>query len=376
MKKYASAFLAAALAAAGFACRATRPNLAPRPEPLGFPLMEDKSLPFAGTAVGPIRVRYGVAYFSTDEGFLYSVDALSPRILWRFKADKPLAAAPEIGEDSILARDEGSTIYVLDEDGRLAWKTTSSDPVTTAVRERGGRIYFGCAHGRIVALDAGKDGQILWRFESGSAVRSGPAFSGSLVYFGSDDGRLFAFDGAGGEPVWTFRARGAVLADPAVAGPRVLFGTGDRYLYCLSASTGKKKWAFRPGGALSSPACVSGKRAVFAGADSVVYCVSAGSGEILWWRPVPARILHAPMIADGVVLVSSLSRDVLGFELGTGLPVGKYTAASEVQNGALWSTPYVLVIEADPESSAERLVFLKRDRRPVNAIRIPHEIRR
>ncbi len=376
MKKSAALILAVALAAAGSACRAPRPNLAPRPETLGFPLMEEGSLPFAGTAVGSIRVRYGVAYFSTQEGCLYGVDALSRRVLWSFKTDRPIPAPPEIGEDTIFIRDEGNTIYGVDESGRLAWRATPEDPVTSAVRERGGRIYFGCGNGQIAALEAGKNGRPVWRFQAASAVRAGPVFAGPLVLFGSDDGRLFALDGASGRPVWTFRANGAVVVDPAVSGGRVFFVTAARYFYCLGASSGKKKWAFRVGGTLASPPSVSGKRAVFTGSDSVAYCVDTGNGEILWWRPVPARVVHSPSVADGVVLVSSASTELLGFELRTGMPVGKYKATSEVESGAEWTTPYVLVIEADPESSAERLVFLKRDRRPVNVIRKPHEIRR
>lgn len=375
MKGSAAAFLAAALVASSFACRPARPNLAPRPETLGFPLMEDRALPFDGTAIGPVRIHYGVAYFSTEEGVLYSVDALSRRVLWTFKADKSLTAAPEIGEDSVLIRDEGNTIYKLDEGGRLVFRTTPPDPVTSPVREYQGRIYFGCANGRIAALDVGNGGREAWEFEAGAPVRSGPVFAGDLVVFGTDNGRVYALR-AGGEVLWTFAARGAVFVDPAVSGGRIYFGTGERYFYGLSVSTGKRTWVFRPAGAPVRPPCVSGKRLVFAGSDSVLYCLSAGNGEILWWRSIPARVPHAPFIADGIVLVSAFSTDILGFDIRSGIKVGSYRAESELRAGARWTTPYVLIVESDPESGAGRLVFLKRDRRPVQVIGTPNGVRR
>jgi outer membrane protein assembly factor BamB len=376
MKKLPAAILAAAIvAASSFACRPPRPNLAPRPEKLGFPLMEESSIAFAGTISGPIRIRYGVAYFSTDEGLLYSVDALSRRVLWTFRADRPILVPPEIGDEAILVRDEGNTIYRLDEGGRLVFKATPADPVTSPVRERLGLVYFGCANGRVAALDPLNGGRTAWEFRTGAAVRAGPVFSGDMVVFGFDDGRVRAFK-AGGEVLWTFAARGAVLVDPAIADGRVYFGTEERCFYCLSASTGRRKWVSRAAGAPAHPPLAVGKRVVFAGSDSVTYCVARGNGEIVWWRPVTARVVHAPSIADGTVLVSGLSPELSGFDLRSGLPVGSYRAESDLEAGARWTTPYVLVAEADPESSGGKLAFLKRDRRPVQVIGPPDGVRR
>jgi len=329
--------------------------------------MEESALPFEGTANTSVAVRYGVAYFTTEEGSLYSVDVLSRRVLWRFAADRPVSAPPELCADEILIRDEGDTIYVLDTDGHLILKTTPPDPVTTAVREFGGRIYFGCATGQIFALDAQGSGQPLWRFEAGSAVRCGPVFSGGLVIFGTDNGRLLAMDSAG-KPAWTYAAAGPIIVDPAVSGGRVYFGTSGRYFYCLASDTGKKRWAFRLAGALVHPPAVVGKRLIFGASNSVVYCLSAGSGDILWWQAVASRVLHPPSVADGVVLVSSGSPDVFGCDLRGGYLVGNYRAAGDLQAGAAWVSPYLFVIERDAGVGSEKVVFLKRDRRPVQAL--------
>jgi outer membrane protein assembly factor BamB len=375
MRRTSAALLALALGLGLSACRPARPNMAPRPETLGFPLIEEKALPFEGTANGPVRVRYGTAYFTTEEGFLYSVDVLSQRILWRFKADRPLPSGPELGDESVSVRDEGNTIYVLDTDGRMIFKTTPADPVTTPVREFQGRIYFGCGNGRIAALDVQKNGQPAWEYDAGTALRSGPIFLGSLVIFGTEDSRLMALDSAG-KPVWTFIARGAVRVDPAASAGRIYFGTEDRYFYCLAAATGKKKWVFRLAGAPVRPPASAGKLVIFAASDSVVYCLRARNGEIVWWQPVPSRVVQGLSVADGVVLASSSSPDLVGFDLKAGFRTGSCRAAGDLRAGAEWATPYVVIIEPDPASAGERIVFLKRDRRPVETFGKPDPVRR
>jgi outer membrane protein assembly factor BamB len=357
------------------ACRPARLNMAPRPETLGFPLIEEKALAFEGTAHGPVMIRYGTAYFTTEEGFLYSVDIQSERILWRFKADAPFPSAPELGDDSISVRDEGNTIYVLDTDGRLILKTTPAEPLTTPVREFQGRIYFGCGNGRIAALDVQKNGRPLWEYDAGATVRSGPIFVGGLVLFGTDNGRVHALD-VSGKPAWTFSARGPVRVDPAASDGRIYFATGDRYFYCLAAVTGKKKWVFRLAGTLVSPPRPTGRLVIFAASDSVAYCLRARNGEIAWWQFIPSRVVLGLSVADGIVLVSSSSPDVVGFNLKAGYRTGSYRAAGDLRAGAEWATPYLVIIEPDPASAGERIVFLKRDRRPVRALGKPSVVRR
>jgi outer membrane protein assembly factor BamB len=375
MKKLTAALSAAVMLGATLYCAKHRPNLAPRPEALGFPLMEAGSLAFEGTANSPVRERYGTAYFTTAEGSVYAVDVPSKRAIWRFQASNPVPSAPELGEESLLVRDGENTIYVLDFDGRLVLKSNSPAPIATAVREYRNKIYFGSSNGRIFAVDPIANGAVLWEFDAGAAVASGPVFSAGLIIFGMEDGRIVALTEAG-RSSWTFAARGTVTAGPTASGDRLYFGTAERFFYALAASTGKKKWQFRLPAALLQPPVIAGKRLVLAGSDSVVYCLSARSGEILWWQAVPSRVVHCPSVADGIVVVSSLSPDIAGYNLRGGYPVGRYAGPEDLLAGAVWLTPYLFVIESDPATAGERMVFLVRDRRPVQTLGDTNPIRR
>jgi len=375
MKKNIAALLASVALCAMAACHTARPNLAPRPEALNFPLREAGAQVIEGNVVGPVAARYGTAWFATEEGAVYAVEIRSMRTIWRFQPGAPIPVAPEPGDDLVWVRDEDNTIYGLDREGRPVFKTTPADPVATAVREREGLIFFGCGNGRIAALDVRENGQSVWEFNAGAAVVSGPAFSDGLVIFGTEDGRLLALDG-GGRPRWTFTTKGVVRVDPVPADGWLYFGTSERYFCKVRAATGKQKWAFRLAGSPLHPPAVEGRRVLFPASDSVVYCLSTGNGEILWWQSVPARIVHAPVVSDGVVLVSGLSRDVAGYDLRGGFRVGGYTAAGDLQSGAAWASPCLFVIETDPDTGRQRLVFLVRDRRPVQTLGEKDPVRR
>jgi outer membrane protein assembly factor BamB len=357
--------LAALCALAG--CHRARPNMAPRPEALNFPLREAGALGFEGTLAGEVTDRYGTAWFATDEGDVYAIEIRAMRILWKFRAEAPVATSPEPGDDLVWVRDAANTIYGLDREGRPAFRTDSAGPVTTSVREHGGRIYFGCADGRIAALDIQEKGKHVWEFEAGSAVVSGPAFSDGLAIFATDDGRLLALDD-GGRRKWTLSTKGAVRVTAVVSDGWLYFGTSERYFCKVRAATGKQEWAFRLAGTPLRTPVVTGRRLLFPASDSVMYCLSAGNGEILWWQSFPARVVHALVVSDGVVLVSGLSREVVGYDVGGGFRVGGYTAAGEIATGPAWASPDLLVIETDPGTGRQRMAFLVRDRRPVQTL--------
>lgn len=107
------------------------------PSVLTFPLVEAGRVDIEGTVVGQPRARDGVVYLATREGFLTAVVASSQAILWRFKAGDAFAAGPEFGQDHIVIRDRGNTLYVLESRGEPVL-----DAVTSLMKEVGyGKDY-------------------------------------------------------------------------------------------------------------------------------------------------------------------------------------------------------------------------------------------
>ncbi len=330
------------------------------PVTLRFPLVEAGSVDIGGAVVGQPRAMDGIVYYATRDGRLTAVVVPARQVFWRFKADHPVSAGPELGEGRVLLRDEGNVLYVLDPRGTLLRKRSLGGVVTTAVRERAGRITFGTEDGRIQAWEGRAqtgDGPV-WIYEASAKVTAGPVFAGDLVLFGTADGRVLALDSAG-TLAWDFAARGPVRADPAVAGDRVYFGTEEMSFFCLDARTGRKRWSRRLQGTPLHPALVHGSKVAVAASNSVVYVLSRRGGSIISWQAVQSRIVHEPAAAGPVLLFASSGRGLAAHDLKADRRIGEHLASGAWVSGPVWAPPFVVGFEEDEASGRQRLVFFE-----------------
>jgi outer membrane protein assembly factor BamB len=356
------------LGMAGINCAVPRKGPLVDPSAVRFPLVEAGMLEIEGTVAGQPRARDGIVYFAEREGFLTAVVAPSRRVFWKFKAEHTVSASPELGEDHILFRDDANVLYVIDFRGALVFKKQIGETVTSAFREENGRAYFGTASGKVIALDLSGHGAPVWEFPTAAAITAGPVFSGDLVIFGTADGKLMVFDNMG-KPVWEFVANGAITAAPAVADGRIYFGTENRFFYCLNAATGKKSWSRRLQGAPLHPALVLGRRLVVPASNSVIYFISRRGGSILSWGAVPSRIVHESAVAGPLVLITSGGPDLVSYDIATGKRLGEHLASGPLAAGALWVSPFIILVTEAGESGRQRFVFLRP--KPVTASAVP-----
>lgn len=345
-----------ALALAGCAGPISRPLI--DPSAVRFPLVEAGTLEIEGTVVGQPRARDAIVYFATREGFLTAVVVPARQASWRFKAEHTISASPELSENHILLRDDTDVLYVIDFRGTLVFKKRLDEDVTSPVREYRGRVYFGTVNGKVMALDPSANGAPAWEYRAAAAITAGPVFAGDMAIFGTADGQLIALDQAG-KIVWKFIAKGRIAVDPAAGNARLYFGTEDRNFYCLRAGTGKRIWSRRLQGAPLHPALVSGRRIALAVSNSVVYFLSGRGGSILSWEAVPSRIVHDIAIAGPLILVSSATPNLMAIDFATGKRAGEHLASGPLAAGALWVSPFVVLITEGEESGRQRLVFLR-----------------
>ena len=245
--------------------------------------------------------------------------------------------------------------------------------MTTAVRAKDGKLYFGTSGGKVVALDIARAGRRSGSIEPPRPrplSRQAPHFVGDRIVFGTADGRILAL-GQDGSPVWEFAADGAIRTDPVSSGGRLYFGTEGRRFYCLKATKGRKIWSRRLQGAPVHPALVLGRRLVVAASNSVVYFLARRGGSIVSWEPVPSRIIYAPVAAGPFVLVSAASPGFKSLNALTGSRVGEHPTAGPVVAGAVWSPPFVILFEEDPDSGRQRLAVFKSRQGPVDIARRP-----
>ncbi len=218
------------------------------------PVSETMPDPFDCYLSSPV-VWKGAVYFGSGDGNIYSLNAASGALNWKFKTGDVVHASPAIADGTLFIGSWDSYFYALDAlTGQEKWRfKTGEDPDThnqvgiqSSAAVADGVVYFGCRDSHLYALDA-KSGLKKWAFAtngswivSSPAVKDGklyfvtsdssllyeldtrsgavlhsagfshwylfssPALAGSILYFGSTQGKLVAVDLAGFKPLWTF----------------------------------------------------------------------------------------------------------------------------------------------------------------------------
>jgi len=192
------------------------------------PVAETMPDPFDCYLSSPV-VWKGAVYFGSGDGNIYSLNAVSGALNWKFKTGDVVHASPAIADGTVFVGSWDSYFYALDAStGREKWRfKTGEDPDThnqvgiqSSAAVVDGVVYFGCRDSHLYALDA-KSGEKKWAFSGeGSWVVSSPAVKGGVVYFvTSDSSLLYALDAKTGAVLHSLGFNHWYLySSPAIAG--------------------------------------------------------------------------------------------------------------------------------------------------------------
>ena len=261
-------------------------------------------------------VANGMVYVGSYDGKFYALDAQTGGVKWKFatEGEKRFEAkgihgflpknqiiadpfdiflsSPVVADGSVFFGSGDGNLYSLDAtSGSLRWKFKTGDVIHASPAYADGVVFVGSWDSYFYAVDA-KSGKEKWKFHGGEdalvhnqvGFQSSPAVVDGVVYTGCRDAQLYALDAANGELKWKFdNAFSWVITSPAVADGKVYFGTSDSSLYHVAeAATGKslvkkedKAYLF------SSPAVTND--VVFIGVlNGTLEARDRNSGELLW----------------------------------------------------------------------------------------------
>jgi outer membrane protein assembly factor BamB len=329
-----------------------------------------RALGVGGIWASPV-VAGGVVYVGSHNDYLYALDAITGRRLWRFRGGGA-CAAPAVADgvvylSSVYLGGDGS-LYALDvATGQLLWEYgLGYNNCWDLVAVVNGTIYAGESavegNGRIYALGA-MTGELKWTFEVENNNRLHClATDNEVVYVSSEkmlpyglpeDARLYALDARDGHQLWVFEIREEWAYDgacPVISDGMLYIGSTGRYeqgnwlpahLYALDAATGELRWRFHLEGdtvkteSLLSPAVSDGVVYVVAqqttvpGSDdfeqwSTVYALDSVTGDVLWSSqigPGYGQVEIPPTVAGGQVYIGTGWGWVFALDATTGDPV-------------------------------------------------------
>lgn len=231
------------------------------------------------------------------------VDAVDNEEVWSYVTGvDELATSPAVGDGVVYLGDRGGTAYAVDEgSGGLVWSTEVSSRPLPSPKQVGDYVFFGSN-----MLDAGT-GEVVRQHES---VESTVAVGDDFFYV-IRDGVLRAFDGDG-DVVWRYEQEAPSEIEPVFYDGRVLLGGGSAV--SLDGGSGDVIWELLDGDSwVNTPAVGDGRiylisRDIDDMSGSVV-CVDMEDGERVWRRDSIAYTSQPPVVVDGVLLYVNSAQD-------------------------------------------------------------------
>ncbi|MFF8713089.1 PQQ-binding-like beta-propeller repeat protein [Streptomyces sp. NPDC015184] len=274
--------------------------------------------------------------------------------LWSFQTDDKVKTKPTIANGVVYFGSNDNNVYALDAaTGKKHWSLDTGSVVYSSSVVVGDLLYVGTYLNGLYAVDAAT-GKRRWVFGDGSIFWS-PVVVDDVVYVGSSNGHFYAVDAVTGKQKWSFRCRknGDVTEAPVVVNGVVYFGSDDDHLYALDAETGKRRWAFPVlDGVNSAPVVADGLVYI---SSSRLYAVNAATGKQQWSRvgakyknPVAGnRALLSPTVADGVVYVGDSIEYLFALDAATGKKRWAFETESNIFAAAAVADGVVYVPSAD-----------------------------
>jgi outer membrane protein assembly factor BamB len=232
-----------------------------------LPEAENMPDPFDFYLSSPVLSRDAV-YFGSGDGNVYSLDAGSGKVNWKFQTGDVVHASPAVSDGTVYVGSWDSYFYALDAaNGKEKWRFKTGEDaaihnqvgIQSSAAVADSIVYFGCRDSNFYALDAAT-GEKKWSFNNkGSWVITSPAVYDGKVYFGTSDTKLFyGFeDQAGGTPTLSLQFTWPIFSSPAVAGDTVYFGSHSGVLTAVDLKSAKVAWTFQTDGARQNLAGLS-----------------------------------------------------------------------------------------------------------------------
>jgi eukaryotic-like serine/threonine-protein kinase len=281
------------------------------------------SLPAAETMPDPFDVYLSsptvwenAVYFGSGDGNVYSLDAASGNLKWKFQTGDVVHASPAVADGTVFVGSWDSYFYSLDAaSGKEKWRfKTGEDPdihnqvgIQSSAAVGDGVVYFGCRDSNFYAVDEAT-GQEKWKFNNkGSWVVGSPAVGGGKVYFAtSDSSMLYELDAKSGTLVFSLKFKGwPLFSSPAIAGNMLYVGSNDGRLMAIDLNSQKPAWTFQTegsqehGAAYTKPDGSPKYEAAFT--ENFYDNMVAGVAKMM----SVGAVLSSPVIVDSVIYVGS-----------------------------------------------------------------------
>lgn len=187
-------------------------------------------------------------YIGSTDSCLYSLDARTGKIHWKFKADHMIRATPQVYNQWVYCASWSGKCYAIDrQTGTQAWMVDLHQPVLSQPAVKDGKLVIGSRHAWLWCMDAQTGGEI-WKYNYWwSWVESSPIIDNGTIYIGSSDlKRILAINLQSGKTQWSYHTAGYPWSTASTDQSLLYMGSvvqqqgGESgYIYLLDKNNGK-----------------------------------------------------------------------------------------------------------------------------------------
>ena len=179
-----------------------------------------------------------------------------------------------------------------------------------------GNVFFGCANGKVYALDATL--RSIWEYDTGDEIWASPAITEDTLFIGNFGKKLYAFNITDGTERWVFETQGAIIATPLVNEDNVYFGTFGRRFYAVDIASGDEVWHFpaddsdenKPTNWFWAKPLASNGTIYAPNMDGKVYALDAETGTLINQFDLGGPIVSSPVLINGLIVVATQEGEV------------------------------------------------------------------
>ena len=274
-----------------------------------------------GAVASSPAVGNGTLFATSYDGKLYAVNVETGAIKWKFGTEgerhfeakglhgmqprnQTMAdpfdiylSSPVVVQDAVYFGSGDGNLYSVNAgSGELNWKFKTGDVIHASPGYADGLIYFGSWDSYFYAVDTA-NGKERWRFHGGEdpllhnqvGFQSSPAIVDGVVYTGCRDSNVYALNAITGKEKWrSFNELSWVNASPAVVQGKVLFATSDSSLFrIVDAATGKELVKQQEKAFMFSSPAVVGTTVLIGVLNGTLTARDLETGNLLWDYQVP-----------------------------------------------------------------------------------------
>lgn len=273
------------------------------------------------------------AYVVDKNGYLSRMDPVKGNINWSRKTLVKVKSGPVYDNGVLYLGTRDAELVALSADkGDELWRTSLSSEVMALPTVTDDKVIVRMSDGRVTAVSK-VDGRHLWSYQRRQPLLtlrgvSRPVVDAGQILVGMDDGHLVSLAEDTGQVIWDKAVavpRGATEiqrivdldADPVIDQNTVFVASYSGKLSALTLDSGQPLWSRDL--SIHTGIDVAGSRIIAVDEKDYIWAIDRRTGASYWKQDMlHARLLGAPVVVGGYVVVADLAGYVHAFDVKDG----------------------------------------------------------